>query len=596
MGRSKPRTRRALSRSDALAPGATQSLAGSPGARFISRKVIVRTRTISPAATLKRRKILRNIENCWSRTTSTSSAGLVGGMLLVVFACGSCGPSPRSQTATVLFASGADLQSINPLIAVHPLAKQVQKHVLFLTLAVYDRAMQPVPRLASWSWNAARDRLEFRLRNDVWWHDGPRTTAGDVKWTFDMARSPAMAYPRARELADVADVVQVDSLTLEIAFVRSQPLFPDVLTDLAILPKHHFEGMTAAEVRTAVFNRRPIGNGPFEFMEYRPNQRWVFRRAASFPEELGRPRIERIVIVVVDEATTKLAALTSGELDFAGINPAHASFVRSDPRLTVVDYPVQFVNGLIWNLRRQPFDDPRVRRALTLALDRELLVNAYVYGFGVVADGPVSPNHTWFVSPAAVPYNPDEASALLDQAGFVESEQGGRWRDGTRLELELLTVGSADNALEQMIQSQLDQVGVGATIRQMELAAFLSTVQGDSRDFDAVVTLVPGDFSLGHVAALFGGENSGPLAYSGYRSDEFDAALERGRKATTIIELGDAWREAQQVLSDDLPVTWLYHARGVLGANRRIRGVRMDLRGELATVADWWISEDGESR
>lgn len=504
-----------------------------------------------------------------------------------------CGPAPRPEGATLLFASGADLQSINPLVAIHPLAKQVQKHILFLTLAAYDEAIEPVPRLASWQWSEGRTVLRFALRRDVRWHDGRPTTADDVVWTLRMARHPETAYPRARDLTAVTRVSRVDDYTVELRFAQAQPTFPDVLTDLAILPRHLFAGLAPAEIRTAAFNQNPVGNGPFRFVEYRPNQRWVFARVDDFPESLGRPRLDRFVVVVVDESTTKLAALTSGELDFAGINPAHASFVRDDRRLTVIDYPVQFVNALIWNVRRPPFDDVRVRRAVALALDRQLLVDAYLYGFGVLADGPVSPDHPWFESPAPVGYDVDAAEALLEAVGWRRGDDGVRQREGRRLSFRLLTVGSADNALEQMIQAQLRRVGIEMEIRQLELSTFLSVAQGRARDFDALITLVPGDLALGHVAALFEGA-AGPLAYSGLQSPDFEGALARVREAQTAGELEAGWRDAQRVIEREFPVTWLYHARGVQGVNRRVRGVSLDLRGELAGVAGWWIADREE--
>src|SRR5437016_12117299 len=110
--------------------------------------------------------------------------------LVAVFclAAAACGPARSPGGATVFFASGADLQSINSLIAVHPLAKQVQKNVLFLTLVSYDSAMRPGSRLATPEWSADRRELTFRLRRDVFWHDGPATTAEDVRWTLEMAR------------------------------------------------------------------------------------------------------------------------------------------------------------------------------------------------------------------------------------------------------------------------------------------------------------------------------------------------------------------------------------------------------------------------
>ena len=493
------------------------------------------------------------------------------------------------RDAMVFYASGADLQSINPLVAVHPLAKAVQKHVLFVTLARYDRLLRPQPRLASWRWSEDRTVLTFTLRRDVEWHDGVPTTAADVVWTLDAARHPDAAYPRARDLAAVVAVSAIDSFTVRVRFDRPQPTFPDVLTDLAILPAHRFQGTDARDVRRGDFNRSPVGNGPFAFVEYSPNQRWVFERYERFPEALGRPGLRRFVIAVVDEPATKLAALTSGELDFAGISPAHAQFVERDERLRVTDFPVLLAYALVWNLRRAPFDDARVRRALTMALDRQLVVEAALYGFGTVADGPVPPEHPWHLTTPLTPHDPAAARRLLEQAGWQPGPDGVRARDGVRLAFDLLTVGSGEAALEQMLQSQLRDVGVEMTIRQLELATFLALAQSPERDFDALVTGIPGDLSLGWVAALFDGSDPGPLAYAGYQSVEFDAALNAVRTASSEAELRDAWFAAQRALLADHPTTWLYHARGLQGVNQRVLAEPPDLRGELAGIAGWRI-------
>lgn len=509
------------------------------------------------------------------------------GLALAAAAC--AGDPAARRPDIVLYASGADLQSPNPLVTVHPLAKAVQKHVLLMTVAAYDSVLRPVPRLARWEWSADRTTLTLRLRPDVRWHDGVPTRAADVVWTLEMARAPAVAYPRARDLAAVTEVRALDSLTVRLRFARAQPTFPDVLTDLAVLPAHRFAGLAPGDVRTAPFSQAPLGNGPFAFVEHRPNQRWVFRRFEGFPADLGRPAFERLVIVVVDEPATKLAALTSGELDFAGISPAHARFVRENASLRAIEYPLMFVYGLVWNLRRPPFDEPDVRRAFAHAIDRRLVVDAYLYGFGVPAHGSVPPEHPWHESPPPVPYDPAAARRLLDAAGFRPGPDGVRRRGDVRLAFELFTVGSGDLPLEQMLQAQLADVGVAVTLRPLELGAFLARAQGPARDYDALVIGIPGDLDLGYVAALFDGRSAGPLAHAGYRSEAFDAALARVDAARTAAELEAAWREAQRILAADQPVAWLYHARGLQGANRRVEHARPDLRGELWDVTRWRI-------
>ena len=109
-----------------------------------------------------------------------------------------CGPVAGRRRATVIFASGADLQSVNSLITTHPLARQVQRYVLLTTLVRYDSLLQMEPFLArGWSWSADHRYVTLRIRNDVHWHDGQLTTAHDAEWTLNAARDAATGYPRA---------------------------------------------------------------------------------------------------------------------------------------------------------------------------------------------------------------------------------------------------------------------------------------------------------------------------------------------------------------------------------------------------------------
>jgi len=458
-----------------------------------------------------------------------------------------CGGRAARRGRTVVFASGADLQTVNPLLTVHPFAKQVERYVLLTTLARYDSALVPQPYLArAWTWSADRKSLVLRLQPDVRWHDGTPTTARDVVWTLSAARDPATGYPRTADFADVAFVNDPNDSTVVIRFAHAQRGIPDVLTDLAILPAHVLDSIPRAELRRAAWNQQPVGNGPFRFVAHEPNRRWVFAADSSFPAALGGPpELARLIIVVVDDPTAKLAALTAGEIDFAGIQPAHAAFVRKDTALTVLDYPLIFPYGIVFNVRRPPFDDARVRLAVALALDRREIVDGYLYGFGTVADGPVPPGVPGYVPVRPLPLAADSARRLL----------GGR-----RVAFELLTVGSGEAALEQMIQARLAAVGFDVAIRQLELTAFLDRVSARRRDFQAAVTGTSGDPGLGYLTTL---------------------ADQAGLRVPPDPEL------AQRMFRDSLPVAFLYHGRGLQGMNRRVRGVRMDLRGELPTVATW---------
>jgi peptide/nickel transport system substrate-binding protein len=459
-----------------------------------------------------------------------------------------CQPEAGRRGATVLFASGADLQSINPLLTQHPLARQVQRYVLLTTLARYDSTLTPGPYLArEWRWSPDRRALAFALHPGVRWHDGVPTTARDVRWTLEAARDPATGYPRLVDLEELASVETPDDTTVVLRFARAQERFPDVLTDLAVLPAHLLDSVPRGALRRAAWNARPVGNGPFRFVAHEPNRRWVFAADSGFPPALGGPpRLERLIVVVVDEPTTKLAALTSGELDFAGIQPAHASFVRRDPALEVRTFPLLLTYGIVLNTRRAPFDDLAIRQAVGSAIDRREIVEGYLYGFGMPATGPVPPG---------VPgYLPEPEPAVASTARPVSDRI---------VRFELLTVGSGEAALEQMVQSRLAAAGFDVVIRQLELSTFLARVYGPERDFDAAVLGITGDLGLGYLASL---------------------------AETAGLEAPESPAAAQRFFADSAPVAFLYHAAGLQGANRRVKGVEMDLRGELPSVQRWWVA------
>ena len=339
-----------------------------------------------------------------------------------------CGSSAERRGATVLFASGADLQSINPLLTVHPLARQVQRYVLLTTLARYDSSMTPQPYLArSWHWSQDHRTLTLDLQTGVYWHDGLPTTARDVVWTLNTARDPATGYPRQNEMIAFDTVSAPDDSSVVVRFREAQRSFPDLLTDLAILPAHLFLGVKPADLRQAGWNSSPVGNGPFRFVSHEANRRWVFSANRSFPAALGGPpRLDRFIVVVVNEPTTKLAALTSGELDFAGIQPAHAEFVRHNPELAVLTYPLLWTDAVLFNTRRPPFDQLSLRRAVSSAIDRKELVDGYIYGFGTPARGSGSPDGSRLCSCSCVRSRTGSGVKRLPHG--VRATDGGEWR------------------------------------------------------------------------------------------------------------------------------------------------------------------------
>ena len=486
-------------------------------------------------------------------------------------------------------ASGADLESANPLVTLHPLSRQVQRYALFVTLTRYDSALNHQPYLATrWQWSESGRALTIVLVRDLRWHDGTLTTAHDAAFTFLAARDPATGYPRASELAALDTAVATSDSTLILRFRTGQPRLPALLAELPIVPAHLLASVPRASMRMASFNDAPVGNGPFRFVSRRRGARWTFARYNAFPASLGGPpALNGFVVAVVDEATTKFAGLASGELDVAGISPTMASLVRRDRALELLTYPVLFGTAICFNTTREPFSDVRVRRAVALSIDRRRIVEIALAGYGSPSSSPIPPD-----SPLAWRRSNDadtvRADSLLDAAGWRRGANRQRSRAGKPLAMELITVGSGDNVAEQLIQSDLAARGITLRVRQTELGAFFTAARAPAKTFDMLIAGIPTDLSFSNVPAMFASAlRGGTLDYTGFHEAGLDALLARTGIAAEGAARVDAWRDVQSALDSLVPATWVYHSRGVQGLSHRLTGVRMDIRGELVSLHDW---------
>jgi peptide/nickel transport system substrate-binding protein len=214
-------------------------------------------------------------------------------------------------------------------------------------------------------------------------------------------------------------------------------------------------------------------------------------------------------------------------------------------------------------------------------------------GFGTPWSGPVPPGKPLARSPPVL-HDTAAADSLLDAAGWRRGADGIRRRGGTKLDVELLTVGSGDNVAEQLVQGDLAARGIALRVRQTEMGAFLTTARADRKQFDLLIAGVPGDLSLAYVSALFDTrQRGGTLDYTGYHAPRLDTLLRAAAASPEGAARRAAWTAVQQALDSLAPATWIYHARGVQGVSRRVRGAKMDLRGELVTVHDWSFAPRG---
>ncbi len=456
-----------------------------------------------------------------------------------------------------------------------------------------------VPELAA-SWEESEDHrvFTFHLRPGVTWHDGRPFTAGDVKFTFDRLLDPEVRAASLRQAFAELEACEVqDEHTVVLRWKRPYVWALRKLADVPIYPAHAFAGHEGARFHTAPFFRAPIGTGPYAFESWREREAITLRR---YPGHWGKGgHVDRIVYRIVEEPAAALALALRGELD-ADVNLSAEAFAQAatEPKLVGRYHRVKSFHPMFtwigWNLRRPPFADVRLRRALAMLIDREGLRQGLFHGLPEPANCvfyPMGPN----CDPAtrAPDFDPAGARRLLAEAGWEDRDGDGvREREGTPLGFTLLfPAGQPVN--EQLLlafQDEARRSGIDLRLEKLEWAAFLSRLR--AHEFDACFLSFLGEveddpYQLWHSSQGADGSN-----YVGYASPEADALLLRIRGEFDPERRAALFRELNARILADQPMALLFHIPRRALLHRRLRGL-YDSPVESFPYRDLWIAPAG---
>jgi peptide/nickel transport system substrate-binding protein len=528
--------------------------------------------------------------------------GMMGGarsalLLLGMVALAACGGPDRDRPGgTVIVGMRTDFGGLNPVTNTSLTTDHVMKYGLYTPLIQYDEDLEPIPHLAE-SWELHGDTaVTFTLRDDVRWHDGQPVTAHDVKFTFDMAKMPETASLLASAyLAPVASADVLDDRTIRFRFEYPHA---QALEDFwwAPVPRHILDGVAPAELANAPFNRQPVGSGPFRFREWRSNERVVLEANPEFPEGLGGPpAAERVVFRIIPEAATRLTELLTGGIHIQlNVEPDQVQRVEQTAATEVHSAPGTTLFYIGWNNRRAPFDDARVRRAMTLAVDRQQIMDALLRGHARAATSTVPPWHPYSPGIDPLPYDPDQSRRLLDEAGWREGPDGvRRGPDGQPLRFRLMTSERALNrAIVEVVQDQLRRVGAAAQIEILEFQTMLA--QHRTREFDAVLSnWVLDNFQMASSPrSLFHSSEAdieGSANRSGVRSPRLDRLIEAGATSTSSDESRRVWREFTEAMHEEQPFTFMFWMDDISGTRDVVSGYRTDERSEFVSMHEWSV-------
>jgi peptide/nickel transport system substrate-binding protein len=453
--------------------------------------------------------------------------------------------------------------------------------LMFSPLAETNEYGDLVPRLAQ-SWERSADGLEwtYHLRRDVRWHDGVPVTAHDVKFTLELVGRPET------EGYSFESVTVVDEHTVTVRVSRFN--LGGYQDDIVYYPKHLLEGLDTKQYWSWEFWTHPVGSGPFRFVRYLPGTMIEFEANPAYFR--GKPKIERLVLKFVGAAG--LTELMSGQVDVAlHGSPSQIPMVIADPRFRVY-YDVRAGSAAIfWKHDHPLFRDPRVRRALTLAIDRgECLRMRSLPPDLPWSDGVFMPRVlTGGRFPAPLPYDPAEANRLLDATGWHERNGDGlRQRDGRPFRFTATVPSGSDlPALAVLVQAHLRRVGVQMEIEILDRG--VAQQRTNTGHFEAsLATFYPW---VGRQKRSFGRGNP-----TGYGNLEAFRLIDAAEAATNADDVDRIYRELTTVYRADLPVTRLGAGAGVSFVNRRLRGLqRFGFHAQPDRyLEDLWLDDRGE--
>jgi peptide/nickel transport system substrate-binding protein len=483
---------------------------------------------------------------------------LIHSLALLLLTC--CRTTQRDPH-TVVFLIDSSPASLDPRVGTDAQSEHIDE-ILFDGLVARDRNFHFTPALAE-SWDQPDPKtLIFHLRDGVHFHDGRALTSRDVAWTIDSMRNGTVISSKAATYASVDSIVAPDPRTV-IFHLRHADNF--LLTNLSTGAMGIIPQGSGRE-----FWRHPIGTGPFRFVSQQIDQDVIVERNPL--SWTPPPKIDRVRFAVVPDAITESLELEKGSADLA-INslPMDALPVLARrPNLRLADSEGTQIQYLGFNIRDPLLQDPRVRQAVSSAIDRNLIIRSLMNGYARPAQSMLPVTHWAFTSEGRrFDYDPALAERLLDEAGYH------RGSDGLRFHLTMKTsTDEGTRLLAAVLQQQLARVGIALELRSYEFATFYSDVTRGAFQMYSLRWIggneQPDIFSYAFSTARFSPKGANRSHYS---NAKLDALLEDAAENPDQSQRRDDYIEAQKILAADLPAINLWYRDTVIVHNQRLTSI-----------------------
>lgn len=494
---------------------------------------------------------------------------LAAAMALSLAACGgnqenngSGGGTAGGYKNTLTWAQGADVTSLDPHQGKETPAVQVNTQIFDTLVTVDPETNEVVPQIAE-SWEQTDDQTYvFKIREGIKFHDGSDLTAEDVKFSLDRARnSAAVSY-----IVNFIEEVTVDddhTVTVKTTAPYAPTLRNLAIPFAAIVPK------AVVEADENAFIQNPVGSGPYKFVEWNHGDHVTLKAFDDY--YAGKPETENLIMKVIPETSQRTIALETGEVDLAydlAVNDIPK--VNSDDKLTVYEIPSLTCWYVSMNMNKKPFDNPKVREAMSMAIDRQTIIDTINAGSGQTADAIIAPAVFGYYSTGVKEYNPTKAKELLAEAGYPNGFSTTLWVNDNQSRIEMC----------QAMQAMLLEVGVQCNLEVLEFGSFISrTTAGDHDLAYFGWTTSSGDADYSYYSL----EHSTQQGAAGNRSfladPDVDKLIEEARSNTNEEERKELYKELAiklDEINNNIPV---YYSSINVGANKKVEGFVMDANG-----------------
>lgn len=444
------------------------------------------------------------------------------------------------------------------------------------------------------------DNLSFHItiRDDAVWSDGEPITSDDVIYTILKLSSPEVANSNfdfsgfvgfeggtsPSGATEIEGLVKIDDKNLEM--IASSPLSLDsfynsIATWICILPKHALEDIADDELTSTDWFENPtVISGPYKMDEY--DLLHYVSYTANENYFLGTPKISKLNIRIVD-GSSLLTNLESGDLDM--VHPSTAIPTQDQESAEqlegfTVTYSDNIINEATF-INTGNVTDSRVRRAIVMAIDREALVDSILRGHGEVTDSFICSSSPYYNPDKGVnSYDPDEARALLEEAGW-DGSQTLSWNVNSGDESAILA--------SQIAQQQLLEVGITVDINTIDLASLQAQAGSEEVDMTSVqYTITPSDYYVDALWLVDDVSGSGNWC-GGYYNEDLDTAIQATQTSTTAEDLQGAYDSMESILLEEVPMFSLYFQSNPGVVSNRISNAQMTFFGAFNNVQDWEI-------